>query len=224
MTVEKEPKTRKPRGTKRLPKPSARLTEPEKAEAIALWQAGAVTLEDLATKFNKTTQTFHVLFKNAGIIKGSASAEAAVAIKAKVEETVLGEAAVYAQRIKDTKEQHYKAIDLIGKLMSATVINAKKNNIPFANIGGDLKSLKLAAEGLKIVRDEKYVLLDLVNNDDLNDRPLPTLNVQELSIKDIEEMARANRVQDEDGEDMDLTLGDEDYIGIPDDNDRVETE
>ena len=210
-------KVKKPkRPIKRIPK----LTETEKAEAIALWKAGAVTLKDLSKKFGRTGQTFITLFKTSGAVKGSTAAAMAKKITEEVEKAVLNDAAVYAKRIKDTKEEHYSSSVAISKIVMATLVRARSDGIPYGNTINDLKAFKVAAETLKITREERYITLGITSADDAADRPLPDLMIQELNAEDIEEMSRQNRVSDDGEFDMD-EMGDESLLV---DEDRVETD
>lgn len=214
MTTEKPAKTPRPR--KRVPK----LTESDKAEAIALWKAGAVTLKDLSKKFGRTTQTFITLFKTTGSVKGSTAVEVAKRITEEVEKAVINDAAIYAKRIKDTKEETYNTSTAISKMVTATLVRARTEGIPYGNVINDLKSFKVAAETLKITREERYIVLGITGADDNADRPLPDLMIQELNALDIEELSRQNRVSDDGEFDMD-EMGDESLLV---DDDKVETD
>lgn len=211
--------------TKVTPKkktPSRLLNEQQKAEAIALWRAGATTLDELAKKFKKNRSTFLRLFNKEGIMRGESAVATAQKVAEKVEETITTDAAEYARRIIETKEEQYKMAAGIAKLTWASIATAKKNGVPMASIQGDLKSLHIAAQTLKLTREERYALLG-IDAGDSDERPLPDLVVQELTAEDIKEMHKASMVQDDEGA-FDMELGDESLIAVEDEEEKVETE
>ena len=215
MSIEKPIKK-----TTRARKRVARLTESEKAEAIALYKAGDATLTDLSKRFGKNKQTFANLFKALSIVKGSSAAEISKKIADEVAKTIVSDAALYAKRIKDTKEETYNTSTAISKMVTATLVRARSEGLPYGTTTNDLKAFKIAAETLRITREERYIVLGITNADDLTDRPLPDLMIQELNAVDIEEMSRQNRVSDDGEFDMD-EMGDESLLI---DEDRVETD
>ncbi len=199
-----------------------RLTVSERAQISALWKSGEMTYDQLAKKFKKSVSTIKNVLRESGAVKSELKHEVEKKVAAAVEQTILSEATIYANRIKETKEEHYKMATNIAKLIYAGVVKAKQEGRPLATIAGDMKALTLAAQGLKISREERYAVLGIDAKDAGDDRPLPDLVVQELSADDIKEMHKHNMVQADEYGDEDLSLGDEALVN--EENDRVETD
>lgn len=177
------------------------LTPAQKAEIVTLWRTGELTLEELATRFEKDVSTIKVVVK--GHKKGELGEEVKKKVTEEIEKGILDDSTVYAQRVRDTKEEHYKMASAIAKLTYATIATAKKESKPLASVAGDVKTLQLAAQTLKITREERYAVLGISITDDNEDKPLPDLIVQELTADDIDELQKNQLVQDEWGdEDM----------------------
>ncbi|MDR8284238.1 DNA-binding protein, partial [Acinetobacter baumannii] len=78
------------------------------AEAEALWASGDVTLEDLAKKVGVSATSVSLHMKKRKITKGEKAKEHSERISKQVAEDILSEGTVHSQRIKETKEEHYK--------------------------------------------------------------------------------------------------------------------
>lgn len=189
------------------------LTASQKAQAIELWRSGEVTLDDLARKFKKNRDTFSNLFKREGVEKGSAKKELERRVQEKVQEDLANDAVVLANRIRETKEEHYKMAAGIAKLVWFTITKARQDNKPIASVGYDLKALKVAAETLRITREDRYAVLGISPDDDGEEKPLPDLVVQELTAEDIRKMQRDTFLKAADDLDVDPSdLGDSDLL------------
>lgn len=192
------------------------LTPAQKAEIQQLWRLGEVTLEDLAKRFDKNISTIKSVLK--GVKKGELAEEVKKKVEEEVEKTVVDDASEYARRVKETKEEHYRMAAAIAKLTYATIGAAKRDGVPLATVGGDIKTLQLAAQTLKITREERYAVLGITLDDDNADKPLPELVVQELTQDDIEELHQQQLMQQDDFGDDELFEEEEE------ENDKVETE
>lgn len=200
------------------------LTEIEKAEAIALWKSGTVTIDDLCKRFKRERSTFLRLFKEAGAEKGETKAETERIVKEAVETVIVDEAMLNAKRVKDTREEHFRYISGIAKLTWNVIVKAQTETRVPATFVTDMKALELAARVFKVCREEKFVILGVRDDDDAEDKPMPDLVVQELSAQDIQRLHEQSLMAD-DELGLNETLGDEDLIGgeLPDDEDeRVE--
>lgn len=222
MTEEKKPEKR----TARV----KRLTTADKAEAIALWKSGTVTLDDLAKKFKKDRGTFIRLFKEEGVTKGETAAETEKKVAEAVTSTLIDEATVLAQRIKQTKEDHLKYANAISKITYSLIARATQERTPYATLLQEMKSLELAARVFKLTRDEKYAVLNIREDDDNEDKPLPDLVVQELTAQDIKELHERSLMSDDELGLNEDDLGDGELMipdvveGEDDENERVEVD
>lgn len=204
-------------------KKAIRLNIARQTEAIAFWKSGTMTLEELSKKFKVDTRTLSRLFEKMNAKKGE-TAEATKKIAAEaVESSITSDAIIYAQRVKDTKEEHYKMANTLAKLIYSKIVQAEKQGLPTSGTAGDMKALNIALASLKIAREERYATLGIRADDVAEDKPLPDLIVQELTVEDIREMSKGNMVNDDDI-DFDTSMGDEDFIEKEEHDDKVITE
>lgn len=176
-------------------KTPTRMTPRQWAEAEALWEAGEVTLDDLATRFDKDRSAFVRYFKKHGIVKGSRAAARKEEVKEAVAAAGIDEATVLANRIRETKEDHYKMSSALAKLVWAEVLTAKKDEKPFSAIKDNLKALDNAMNVLMKARMERFAILGLNKDDYVDEDGLPELVISELTAAQIEEL----RNRDEEG-------------------------
>lgn len=197
------------------------LTASQKAEAIALWRAGEVTLDDLAKKFKKDRTTFVRLFDAAGVKKGEAKEETEKRVQEAVERAIVDDATVLANRVKETREDHYKYATGLAKLTWSIVVKTTQEGRAIGTAAADMKALQLASQVMKTVREERYAILNINNDADDEDRPLPDLVVQELTAEDIREMHRQQIMTVDELGIEDKELGDESLIDdvVEDDGD-----
>lgn len=181
----KESETAAPAKKKRSVQGSGkRMTNRQRAEAIALWRSGTVTLTELAKKYNKSTNALVMLFKKNNVKKGETADKVTEAVTRKINEKLINTDDIVV-RVRDTKEEHYKIASGIAKLTWSLIVMAKKSNKPMRTILHDLRALKNAAEIFKIAREERFVSLGIKEFENLGDKPLPQLVVKELTGEDI---------------------------------------
>lgn len=215
--------------TGRKTRPYKHLTAAQRAECFALWRSGTMTLDQLAKRFNKDRTTLSALFSKHKVVKGSDAKATEEKVTAAVTAAIVDDAAVLANRIRETKEQHYKMNEGLAKLTWKVVVDASQ---PGNNIGSrinEIKALKLAADTIAKAREERFAVLGIKADDGDADAPLPPLTIQELTAADIERM-NAERLLQAAQEDLGIDelgdMGDGDLAPADDDghNDRVETE
>lgn len=202
------------------PKPKKivrRLTVTQRAEAIALWKAGEITLEGLSKKFGKSRQAFLRLFDKEGAKKGSNAAATTKRVTEAVEDGLADSAAKMVKRITDTKEEHYKMADMLAKLTWKTIVDCQTGKHAFGTKLNDIKMLSAAASVLKTVREERYAVLGLNEKVHDDDTPLPDLVIRELTAEQIAIMQQTPE-GDPDGE-FDLEMPDMAMVG--DDEDEI---
>lgn len=204
-----------------IPKKTVFLNSARQAEAIAFWKSGTATLEELSVKFKVNKSTLSRLFKKNGAEKNETKDATTKIAESAVTAAIINDSIIFAQRVKETKEEHYKIATMITRIISSKVANTQKEGKSHTSIAGDVKTLQQAAMALKILREERYATLGISTDDVSDDRPMPDLIVQELTVEDIQQMSRENMVQDDDF-DFD-SLGDEELIGRDEQEDRVET-
>lgn len=215
MTIAEDAKV-KPAAKKRtIKKPSVRkgkqLNSTEKAEAVAMWRSGQFTLDQIAAKLDRSRLTFIRLFNVLGVAKGENSAASEKKITEAVEAAVVGNVAEIAERIKDTKEDHYKMASGIAKLVWNLIAVCKKEGKSFQTIGADLKALRYASAILKTSREEKYALLGLNEKEDDSDKDPEDLVIREITAAEIRDRANSQVNDDDFGPDLeDIEVEDRD--------------
>jgi transposase-like protein len=195
---------------------SRSLTEKQKAEAIALWQSGEVTLTQLAARFGRTTRALSAMFDKAGVKKGEKSAEVHAAVQQQVAQQIVGDAGLIAQKIRETKDSHYAAAKVIASLIQKQLVSAQQKGQPFATVQNEIKTLKLAAEALATLREERFVILGIADGEKEGDDDLPELPIHEMTADQILDMQRR---QDDGGLDM---SDDEAMAVLPDDSGDID--
>ena len=188
-----EPKKPFPNPRKSYPKTirsSKRMTPAQWAESEALWESGQVTLGDLAKKFDKAEETFSRYFKKKGLKKCAKKDEHAEMVKEKVADSIADDPTELARRIRETKEEHYKMARALGQLAWREVLKAQAGG-SMAESTPEFKSLKEAMTVLKLVREERWIVLGLDNPDTENEANLPELVISELTADQIEAMQRS---------------------------------
>lgn len=203
-------------------KTPSRLTPRQWAEAEALWEAGEVTLDDLAAKFSRDRSAFVRYFKKHGITKGSKAAERKEEVKEAVAAAAIDEATVLANRIRETKEDHYKMSSALAKLVWAEVLTAKKDSRPFAAIKDNLKALDNAMNVLMKARQERFAILGLDKDDYVDEDGLPELVISELTAAQIEELRNRDEEELEASTTAVIPEDDQSEIELDDDEEIVE--
>ncbi len=205
------------------------MTTSEKAECVALWEAGEVTIEDLAKRFGRNPLTISKVLSDAKAVRGRASKEVIEKAKTKISEDATTEASKLAARIRETKEEHYVLSRTISNMIYKELrASAAPGGVDFGNRAQTIKALESAAKALKVVREERYAVLGILNGEDMDTESLPDLVIQELSAEDV---AVLRSMDGEDGlddvggesieeldEGLDDDLGDDDVVVEGDDD------
>ena len=192
-------------------KTSARLTPAQWREIDLLWESGEVTLKDLKERYGKSTDTFTTHFRKYKVKKGSRIEELRKVAEQIQREQARTDASIISQRIRDTKEQHYKMADGISRLVFNEVLNVRKKGGQFREIQSDLKSLFLAMDTLKKCREERWAILGL-DKDAVDEEALPELVMSTMTPEQAQAMRQA---QEEDEEEMGI---DDDRLTMQVDN------
>jgi hypothetical protein len=102
------------------------------------------------------------------------------------------DAGIISARIKQTKDSHYKMSEAIAKLTFNEVLTVRKNGGKFREIQNDVKTLLLAAETLKKVREERWAILGL-DKDAIDEDALPELIMTTMTPEQAQELRNAQR-------------------------------
>lgn len=204
--------------TKPAAKSKPRLTPKQWAEAEGLWALGDVTQDDLALKFGVSGQAIHIHMKRRGIKRGEKGAAQAKKIVEAVAAASVDDATIYAARIRETKEEHYKMATAIAKMSFSEILEAKRNHAPVSVATNNLKALDAAMSVLKKAREERWAVLGLDRADTIDDDGLPELLISELTASQIDEL-RSRDFNEFD--DVDTVVQIDDQPGDEDDDTAV---
>lgn len=162
-----------------------RLTPKEWAKLGALWEIGNHSLEQLNQMSGIAKETISRKLKRLGYVKGARAMEHAERVAERMHKAAEADVSVIANRIKQTKENHYDWSAALARMTMAEIAEAKQKNRPLATTLPNLKAIEKAMSVLEMSRKERFAVLgvDKVENE-AND--LPDLLVEELSAEEVE--------------------------------------
>lgn len=168
------------------PKPS------DWAKAEALWELGEVTRDEIAKKLGVTPTSVSMHMKKAGVKRGSKADEHRKRISEDITNAVANAASadanLHAQRIKETKDTHYKMSAAIASMAFGEILNAKNAGTPISVAQSNLKALDTAMTVMAKARIERWAVLGLDRPDAVDVNELPALVIEELTAEQIEEL------------------------------------
>lgn len=179
---------------------ASHLTPAQWAEIVELWELGEVKMEELTTRFGISISGLSKGLKKRGVTRGSRAHEVAARIRSAVLATKAEDATttetIRQDRIRETRDEHYKVSKFIsGQITAAMVRVSKSPGGVIADEMGNLKAWRMAAAALAITRNERFAVLNA--NDDLGEGELPTLPMEDLSEAEILEYQRRDDNDDE---------------------------
>lgn len=190
------------------------FTPTQWAEAVALWESGEVTVENLAKRFKKSVSYLNRKLSELGAVKGSAAKAHGEKVAKLVAEAVLEDSVVLANRIRDTKEEHYRYDTLIVRLVGKTIGDLQRGGQPIAAGMSDFKALDCAANVLKKIREDRFAILGLDKIDSIDTTEIPELVIKELTADQVDHLRNRNF------EDIDRLSNEESDVIIEDEDDK----
>lgn len=171
-------------------KTPTKLTVEQWAEARALCETGAMRPSEIARKFGITASAVSQFFSKNGVVYGSKKGEVAKAVATatavKTAEAVAPFAIRRIERIEETKSQHYQYSTWIAQETMRVMAEAKKGSLPVSSAASDVKTLRIAAQTLSIVRQERYAVLDADQH--IDEEELPSIEIRDLTDEEIQHM------------------------------------
>lgn len=164
-----------------------KLSPAQRAEAIALVEADAETTESIAKRFGCPADTLKKFLAKRGVKRGSKAIDAEGVAKAAIEQALTIPADVIARRIYDTKNESYRLFEMIRKLVGREIIRTQQEGRPVGTAANDIKTLREAAQAVKVCREEAYALLGLDATKEPDD-DMPDLTIQDLTDEEIAQM------------------------------------
>lgn len=182
-----------------------RLTTAQWTEICTRYELGETKAKDLSTEFGISGSALHAYFKRHGIKAGSKKHVVAAAVTSAVTAAITGPGSFTDQRktrIEDAKKQALEDVLLIRSWARKTVADSLKAIPPKApaSIYHDLKAIRMASAIFTQNRQERYSILEIAH--DIDEDELPTLEIEDLSSKEITELQ--SKSDDEDPDSIDL--------------------
>lgn len=165
-----------------------RMTPAEWGEAVALWESGEFTLQQISKKLSITKSHLSRKFKKEGVKKGDMFEETKAAVEEETKSVSAEHALLLAKRVTETKEEHYQWSVAIGKMAMQVVAKARNDGHAISTASEDLKALNHLINIEQKVRSERYACLGLDKEDFVDGDDLPDLPIQDLTGEEIEEI------------------------------------
>lgn len=180
-----------PQETAATPKPAKKtrrvISDKLKAEAIAMWQTGEYKLSEIAAKTGIESTYWNRFFVMKKLRKGTKAKELNAKREAALTEALTLDPAVYARRVFDTKNETYRILEMLRKMVAKTIVESSQKGLPVGSTQNDMKAIREAAAAIKICREEAYAVLG-ISPDDVNDDQLPQLTIEDLTEEQIESL------------------------------------
>ncbi|WP_156648440.1 hypothetical protein [Methylobacterium sp. Leaf108] len=165
------------------------------AEIVAQWETGEFTLAQLSHQHGVTVRGIQMHLAKHKITKGSQAKVVAANVMAKVYEETLPDVDATVQRAIDTREAAYRNAVAIENMILERLQGAAADPTTTFAAASAIKMLGIAAAALERLHGLKRAALGL-NDDNLIDDDLPTLQIQDLSVEEIAEMHRNQHEDD----------------------------
>lgn len=183
------------------------ISPAKRAEMERAWVEGRfATVRDLAVHFGVPGDEANIKahFTRKKLRRGQAVEDYNRRVQEELDKKAAEDARVLAERINETREEHYKMAAGLAKLTWAEILKAKQDNAPFSAVRSNLQSLESAMKVLKMAREERFAVLGLDKEDSGDEEDgLPELVINELTPEQIAEM-RARDTGGDDDEDDDV--------------------
>jgi hypothetical protein len=165
-----------------------------KAELKTLWGIGDHSVAQLSEKYGLPADVISGFLQRQKIRKGSKAKEIAAKQQAAVEAAMTLDPAVHARRVFDTKNETYRILEMLRKLVAKEVVRTQTEKLPLGSIANDMKAIREAAAAIKICREEAYAVLG-ITVDEAGDDQLPPLEIRDLTEDQIQDL-QAQAMQD----------------------------
>lgn len=181
------------------------MVPPEKwAEVERAWANGKFgTVAGLAAHFELPEAKVKERLDRQGIKKGQSIDEYNRAVQAELEKRAVEDARLVAERIAETRDEHYKMAHAITKFTYQELIKCHQGKLPFAGAKQNLASLESAMKVLKMAREERFAVLGVGDGTETDhEQSTPELVINELTPEKIEELKSRSLPSEEEEEDI----------------------
>lgn len=178
------------------PKSKKRSISPARwAEIEHAWTHGKFAeLQDMVDHFGDVTKAqLQERFKTKKLRRGQAIDEYNQKLQQELQRQAEEDAKLLAERIRETREFHYKTATNIAVLAWAELTAAKKNGLAMSTTKPNVVALGEAMKVMKIAREERYAVLglDREQEDEDQNEGLPELMVHEMTAEQVDQVRAA---------------------------------
>lgn len=175
-------------------KRSRRLSSTQKVEACELYMLGTWTIEELATRFNVSRQAMDKMIRREGAVKGSKASISEGAVLSALDRQIQEDAIIHAKRVRETQDESYQISAALTKLIGGAIVKCRTEGRNQSTAFDEYRSLTQAANALVALQKVRERSLGMDKDKPDEDKPLPTLGVQEVTDKQVQEIRNANKV------------------------------
>ena len=173
-----------------------RLNAEEFREASELWRQGDHTLDALSGQFGVSKTALHRRFKRNGIKKGEYQHKQDEAIRDERARKAQERAEEYVESFEDLRDFGFKLNNVILRRVAKEISEATKSQSNLSMLKDSMKTLQIAQQIVnKGFESASDIAREIMPQDEEDD--LPSLKVEALDKKEIEEIRRVQREEDE---------------------------
>lgn len=100
------------------------------------------------------------------------------------------------EKIRETKDNDYKFTEFLQKQIIASVVKAQKGSVSISTEMDNIKTLKIALDGMRVGTANKWLILGLNNENEKADAALPDLPIRPLTDNEIDGMREKQESDD----------------------------
>ena len=189
--------------------PKKKLFEREWLEIVSLAQNGT-NVPEIARIYKVHHSLIYRGLEKRKIRVGSLVKEAAAAQAEQQKKDIIA-------KIQKTKENDYRFTEFLQTQIIKVVSDTQKANRPIGTCIDDVKTLKLAIEGIKSGTDNKWRILGLDKENQDADAALPELPIRQLTDKEVETIRNRQNLEDGNLSPAEIAMAMEAVQGIEDD-------
>jgi hypothetical protein len=156
------------------------------AEIAEYWETGQYTLKELSARYKISPESISQKMKKMGKVKGARAGEISKEITNVVRQEAVIPARVVAERLRDTREQHYEwSSNLTRMMMHQIAVTVVKDKKPISAIADDIRAYERALNALKVGREERFAALGVREDDSSQTQELQELPIREMTAEEV---------------------------------------
>ena len=194
---------------RKLKAPKKKLFEREWLEIVSLAQNGT-SVPEIARIYKVHHSLIYRGLEKRKVRVGSLAKEAAQAQTEQDKKDIIA-------KIKKTKENDYRFTEFLQTQIIKVVSDTQKKNKPIGTCIDDVKTLKLAIDGIRSGTDNKWRILGLDKENQDADKVLPELPIRQLTDIEVEKIRNRQNLEDGNLSPAEIAMAMDALQGIEDD-------